>query len=299
MTFRGSGQMGSSNVSSGGGRGRGTVVGGGGLAAVIIGLVIYFVTGQTGGTSGGALSLPGLEPTGESSATGGDPATDAHLEACTYDQANDGDTVCLIKATTISLDKIWPTLIPNYTAPATKIFSGNVTTGGCGSASSATGPFYCPADSTAYFDPTFFSDMLLQLGGSNENLSKMYVVAHEYGHHIENLTGIIDKASTDREGPESSSVRIELAADCYAGVWATNADNGDDDAALEPITEEQINSVITTATAIGDDEIQQTSGQEVNSESWTHGSSEQRVKWFMIGYNSGDPNSCDTFAGAI
>ena len=150
------------------------------------------------------------------------------------------------------------------------------------------GPFYCPADRTAYFDPSFF-DTLKRMGGSNGPLAQMYVVAHEYGHHVQNLTGALQKGN--RMG-NNGSVRVELQADCLAGVWAAHADKGPD-AMLAPLSKEQIASVIQTAKAIGDDTIQ---GSNSNPEGWTHGSAEQRSRWFSIGYQSGDMRRCDTFA---
>ena len=163
----------------------------------------------------------------------------------------------------------------------------------CGAASSSTGPFYCPADKTAYFDPTFF-DMLVKMGGSDGPLADV-----RRGPRVRPSRAEPDRfpAEGQQDGltrATSGLVRIELQADCYAGVWAYHADKGDD-ALLKPLTSDQIASAIQTARAIGDDTIQ---GSNSNPESWTHGSSKQRVKWFSTGYKSGDPNSCDTFSAS-
>ncbi len=282
MTFQGGGPLDTSTVSGGGG-GMGRIAIGGG-AGLIITLVALFLGIDPGSLTGG---------TGDGSGqvlTQGDAEIDAHIESCTIEKANTDD-ICRIVATVNSVNAVWSDLMPGYTPPRTKIFSGSVATG-CGPASSATGPFYCPADQTAYFDPSFFA-VLKQMGGSDGPLAQEYVVAHEYGHHVENLTGVLAKGNRmGSQGPRSGSVRIELQADCLAGVWAYHADKGPD-AMLEPLTQAQIGSVIQTAKAIGDDTIQ---GAGSNPEGWTHGSATQRSRWFGIGYGSGDPRRCDTFA---
>jgi len=280
VTFRGSGSIETDNVSGGGG-GRGGKIALGGGAGLLVTIVALLFGLNPGDIMGGGDC-------------GNDTAAvseiDQHLNTCTIEKANT-DTICRIKYTTISLDRVWSDLMQGYTEPKTVIFSDAVDTG-CGAASSSTGPFYCPADKTAYFDPTFF-DTLVRMGGSDGPLSQMYVVAHEYGHHVQNLTGALQKGNQmGSHGATSGSVRIELQADCYAGVWAYHADKGED-AMLEPLTSDQIATAIQTARAIGDDTIQ---GSNSNPEGWTHGSAKQRVKWFSTGYKSGDPGSCDTFS---
>jgi predicted metalloprotease len=285
VTFSGSGSIETGNVSGGGGGGgRGGRIALGGGAGVLVTIVALLFGLNPGDIMGGGG--------GSSDDTAVVSEIDKHLQSCTYEKAN-SDTICRIKATTVSVDRVWTDLLKGYTEPKTVIFSDTVNTA-CGAASSSTGPFYCPADKTAYFDPTFF-DMLVKMGGSDGPLSQMYVVAHEYGHHVQNLTGSLQKGNKmGSHGATSGSVRIELQADCYAGVWAYHADKGDD-ALLKPLTSDQIASAIQTARAIGDDTIQ---GSNSNPESWTHGSSKQRVKWFSTGYKSGDPNSCDTFSAS-
>ncbi len=254
---------------------------GGGLGLVVTLVAMFFGLDLGGLTGPSGTSVTQEQGTGSSQ-------LEQEIRACTYEKANAGDSVCIIAATADSLNTIWPQLLTGYTKPQTQIFSGSIDTA-CGHATSAMGPFYCPADQTAYFDPTFFQE-LKAMGGSDGNLAQMYVVAHEFGHHVENLTGVLAKGQ--RMGNDGS-VRIELQADCLAGVWAHHAQEGTGTGYLKPVTEEQIASVIQTARAIGDDTIQ---GSHSNPESWTHGSADQRVRWFQVGYASGDPRRCDTFA---
>ncbi|MFT3899998.1 MAG: neutral zinc metallopeptidase [Gordonia sp. (in: high G+C Gram-positive bacteria)] len=304
MTFQGSGPLDTSTVSSGGTGGGGYGGGGvgyggggfgsggdggriamGGGSALIILLICLFL-GVNPGNLLGSTGAPGAGVGPAQPQSTANDEIQQQISQCTIEKANEND-ICRIVATVESVDKVWARLLPGYTNPSTKIFSRAVNTG-CGPASSGMGPFYCPADQTAYFDPSFFAE-LKRMGGDDGPLSQMYVVAHEYGHHVENLLGVLQKGN--RMG-NNGSVRIELQADCLAGVWAANADKGPD-AMLAPITQDQISSVITTAKAIGDDTIQ---GARSNPEGWTHGSAEQRTRWFMTGYQSSDMRRCDTFA---
>ena len=284
MTFQGDGPLDTSGVSGGGGgggRGRVALGGGAGLIVAIVAVLFGVNPGDILGGDGGTAAPQGTS----------NQAIQQQIDSCTVQKANT-DTICRIVATTNSLDEVWPTLVRGYTKPKTVIFSDAVSTGGCGSATSSVGPFYCPGDRTAYFDPTFFDTLANQLGGSNGPLAQEYVVAHEFGHHVQNLMGTMEEAQRlGSRGATSGSVRLELQADCYAGVWAEHADKGPD-AMLAPISQEQISEVIQTAKAIGDDTL---SGRN-DSEGWTHGSSAQRVRWFQTGYRTGDPASCDTFS---
>jgi predicted metalloprotease len=178
--------------------------------------------------------------------------------------------------------------------PATLVlYSDAVSTGGCGNASSAVGPFYCPGDSRVYLDQTFYEDMQRQLGGGGD-FAWAYVIAHEMGHHVQNLLGTDDRvAQLTQDNPDEEnelSVRTELQADCYAGVWgATVFKEGD-------LEEGDLEEAFDTAEAIGDDRLQEQAGGSVNPDTFTHGTSEQRRTWFDTGYESGDPSACDTFS---
>ena len=169
--------------------------------------------------------------------------------------------------------------LPGYTRPRVELFTGSVDTG-CGPATSDVGPFYCPVDQTAYFDTDFFEVLRTDFGSTGGPLAEEYVVAHEFGHHVQNLQGTLGRAQQGAQGPTGSGVRTELQADCYAGVWAHYAaitkQEGTDVPYLEPLSDQDIADALSAAAAVGDDRIQQAATGYVNPESWTHGSSEQR-----------------------
>jgi predicted metalloprotease len=294
MTFNEGMQIDTSTTSSsgggGGGGGRGIAIGGGlgGLIVVVLALFLGVDPGSVlpqGGT--GQYDTQGVEAPG------------FDLSQCkTGKDAND-ILGCRIVATGNSVDGVWSQLLKGYTRPKVRIFSEQVQTG-CGPATTDVGPFYCPVDQTAYFDTSFFQTLVDQFGSSGGPLAQEYVVAHEFGHHVQNLQGTLGRAQQGAQGSQGGSVRTELQADCYAGVWAHYASitkqEGTDVTFLEPLSDKDINDALSAASSVGDDRIQQSSTGRVNPESWTHGSSAERQKWFTTGYQTGDPNKCDTFA---
>lgn len=287
-----SGNVGRASGGGGGLRGGGLALGGGSGCVFLIILVIWTLLG------GNPLALLG----GASGpATQGGPASS--LEECqTGADANTNDD-CLVQATIESADSLWASAAPEagipFEEPRGELFTDQVSTG-CGAATSQTGPFYCPADQTIYIDTAFFASLQSTFGASGGQLAKEYVVAHEYGHHIQRLEGTMSQIDRSDLGPQGDQVRLELQADCYAGLWAHHASSTVDDNGtpmLEPLTEQQIQDALSAASAVGDDNIQENvSGGQSTPETWTHGSSEQRMHWFTVGYQEGTVGACDTFA---
>lgn len=305
MTFKENARLDTTQVRSGGGsggrRGGGGMVAGGGVGGIIL-LVLYLLLGGglDGGGGGGATEPQSWSFSDSEVGTEGEGVSDDFSHCQTGADANEHRD-CLVVGTVNSVQDFWTSAWSEYQPAQTVIFSGVVQTG-CGTADSQVGPFYCPLDQQVYIDVSFF-DQLEAMGGDGGSLSQMYVVGHEYGHHVQNLNGVLGRAQQDPQGPESGAVRVELQADCYAGVWVAHADgtrlDQEDEAILEPVTQAQIQSALSAAEAVGDDRIQEQAQGRVTPESWTHGSSEQRQHWFLTGYESGDPNQCDTFSGEL
>lgn len=275
---------------------------GGGFAGLLI-IVLFIVLTQCTGGGGG---VPGPAGGIDAGQTGNDTSRmdDAERYAnCRTGADAENDQDCARVAVENSLVNYWSKALPDQSGtrfePANLLtFSGAVNTG-CGQASSQVGPFYCPADQKIYLDTTFFADVLeKQLGGQGGDFVEPYVVAHEYGHHIQNLLGTMGQVRT-QQGPESDAVRLELQADCYAGMWARSASDTTDaegEKILLDLDEGDIQEAVDSAKTVGDDRIQKKSGGRVDQEGWTHGSAEQRKRWFMMGYENGSMQSCDTFS---
>jgi predicted metalloprotease len=266
-------------------------VGGGGLG--VVGLAIYLLLALlSGGNALGQLAPLDGEQVGR-----GDTPVDINSECRTGQDANERED-CRIVAVVNSVQKFWDGVFQRsnrqYQYVNTVFFTDQVQTG-CGYADSQVGPFYCPEDKHVYIDLGFF-DELGKFGAPDTAFVESYVIAHEYGHHVQDQLGVLDRIRGSQPGPESLGVRSELQADCYAGVWAAHAvETG----LVEQVTQADVNSGLDAAAAIGDDRIQQQTQGQVNPETWTHGSSEQRRRWFSHGYEEGRPAVCDTFTGSI
>ena len=285
MRVRNSARLDSSQVSDRRGmRGGGLAIGGGGLIGIV-----FLLIQVLGGGGGGSTALDFQQPS-----AGVDDGAGLSQECRTGADANQRED-CRIVGVVNSVQEYWSDeLGGRYQEAQTVFFTGGTTTG-CGSASSAVGPFYCPADSTIYIDLSFYDDLQQRFGAQGGPFAQAYVIAHEYGHHVENLLGVLERSRDGSTGPQSSAVRVELMADCFAGAWARGAvDTG----YIEELTDADIRDGLDAAAAIGDDRIQEMSQGQVNPESWTHGSSEQRQRWFVNGYRNG-ADGCDTFAGTV
>ncbi len=265
-------------------RGKGGLALGGG-AVGIIGLLVTLLL-NAGGGGGGGIDITDIFSQVQGGSSG------------TVDPADEP----LVEEMSAALDDIqgfWASdegLGAQYRDATLVLFTNQVSTGGCGSAPSSVGPFYCPADSQAYIDLSFFRDLDRRFGAPGD-FARVYVLAHELGHHVQNLLGdnarVRQASGADPSRANELSVRLELQADCYAGLWGRSAQ---DRGLIEP---GDLEEGLAAAAAVGDDRIQEQSGRGVDQESWTHGTSAQRVKWFRKGFDSGEPTQCDTFAGDL
>ncbi len=290
---RSRGRSGGSSRTSGGLPIPGGAAGGGSVIGIIIAVVAFVIA-----TQGGGSDVPGLGG-GSGYDTSAFTDTGRYAGCQTGEDANESAD-CARVAVENSLTAFWADELGSSFRPEKRIvtFSGGIDTGGCGSATSDVGPFYCSGDETIYLDDAFFSDVLVgQLDGPSGAFVEPYVLAHEYGHHISNLIGTLGQV-TGEKGPQSSGVRLELQADCFAGVWtkhATETEDSEGNVLLLELSQDDIDTALEAAKSVGDDYIQKQSGGRVDEEVWTHGSSDQRRKWFMVGYDQGRMEACNTF----
>jgi predicted metalloprotease len=279
--------------SGGGGRGGGLPTGmipvGGGIGGIILLVVIVLLSGGLPGGGGSAD-----EPVTQNTAAG-------NLDSCKKGSDLQSNSDCRFVFYQNSIESFWSAELARrgkkYTRAPMRVFDGSVNTG-CGPATSAVGPFYCPPDKRVYLDLGFFKTLQTDLGARGGEFAEAYVVAHEYGHHIQNLYGILDRIKT-RNGPTSDSVRSELQADCLAGIWtnhATTVPGKNGQPLITELSEDDIARGLDAAASVGDDRIQQKTQGQVTPESFSHGTAAQRMKWFKTGMDSGDMTTCDTWS---
>jgi uncharacterized protein len=310
MRFNPKARIDQSQVENRGGGGLGGGLGGGGMRlpipsggggkmglGTIVMIVLFVILTQC--TS---LNVPGTGSGGT-----GTNATGTTADSCKTGEDANNSQDCAIDLITNSVQNYWSQAYEQqigqpYQDIRTVKYSGQ-TTSGCGTASSSMGPFYCPNDKLVYLDTSFMQDMLQgQLGAKGGPFALAYVIAHEYGHHVQDELGILGKIRT-QQGETSDSVKTELMADCLAGAWAKSAQtttDADGNKIIEDLTQDDIARAIDAAQAVGDDRIQKQTSGRVNPDSWTHGSSEQRVHWFNVGLEKGTIEACNTFsAGSL
>ena len=270
-----------SQMGGGGNGGKIAIGGGAGLIVVVLALLFGINPGDILGGSGQA---------------GSGSSDSSPFAQCTKGSDIDKDRNCRFVAYTNSIQDYWGATVKNYKVIKVDTFTGQVSTA-CGTASSAVGPFYCPPDTTVYLDLGFFDELTGKLGAEGGDAAEAYVLAHEFGHHVQNLVGTMAKVQGNDQGtgPKSAQVRLELQADCYAGVWFKHATQ-DPDSPITDVSTDDLNRALDAAGAVGDDRIQQKTQGQVTEETWTHGSAANRQKWLTRGFSTGNPNQCDTFA---
>jgi predicted metalloprotease len=295
-----------------GGRPGGGYSGGGSNSGALVtaGILSSLMRGKGGRGVLGVLLLIGLVMLATSMCSGGQPggsdqaavgavagASDDLAVRCNQQGAIEQYPDCLLVKAFNEADEVWSAefarLGQEYRQPSLTFFDGSVSTA-CGPATTAVGPFYCPGDENIYFDLGFARE--LQGLGVEGDYANVYIMAHEFGHHLQNITGIEQQVrrlqAQDRRRANQYGVKMELQADCFAGAWGRMAD----DRGNVAVTDREVRDAMNAAAAVGDDRIQQSAGQRVNPETWTHGSSAQRQQWYLVGFNSGDINRCSTFA---
>ncbi|MFC4012843.1 neutral zinc metallopeptidase [Nonomuraea purpurea] len=277
-----------------GGRGGGCLL----LLLAVAGLFLFGVvpspfTGGQGGPQGGGQAPnapPALSPSGNLA------------ERCRKGSDTNQSEDCRIVGTVNSIQSYWRQAFQERGLgpyrPAKTVLYSQAVNSGCGPADSAVGPFYCPADRKVYLDLSFFNTLQRDFGAKGGPVAQAYVIAHEYGHHVQNLLGTMNRIDVDsRPGAESPSVRLELQADCYAGVWIHNAVKTG--FYRVPFSRADIAEALNAAAAVGDDSIQRRTQGHITPDAFTHGTSQQREKWFVTGYETGVPERCDTFSGTV
>ena len=261
----------------------GAGIAGGGIGAVVLAAIGYFVFGIDPQTTQQITSQ-----------LGGVGSSEQGTQGSPEDQAG-----AFVDVIGTNVDDVWMTRLQGYQPPTVVLYEQGASTG-CGFGQSAMGPFYCPSDRRVYLDLSFWRQMESQLGASAADFARAYVIAHEYGHHVQTLMGTsqqVQRAQQRASGPAEAnqySVALELQADCYAGVWAANAGAVSNGAVT--LEAGDLEEGLRTAAAIGDDTLQRRQGGRVVPEGFTHGSSAQRAEWLRRGYESGDPAACDTFS---
>jgi predicted metalloprotease len=280
MRFRDDAQLDTGQVTDRRGMSGPVAIGGvGGVAGLILVIVLTLLNNGT---------TPNLQIGG--APAGGGNSSDLAASCHTGADANQQED-CRIVAVINSVQQFWSTHLDGYQEANTVFFSESTSTG-CGNATTDVGPFYCPTDATVYIDLGFYDELRSRFGAKGGPFAEAYVIAHEYGHHVQDLEGTLSGSQDGTTGPTSSSVRTELQADCYAGVWAKGAV---DTKFIVDLTSDDIKDGLDAAASVGDDRIQQAAQGRVNPESFTHGTAEQRQRWFQRGYDGGTRGSCDTF----
>lgn len=252
---------------------------GGGLGGIVLIVIIFVVLQLMGGGLGGS------QGGGTTSSLGPNDQMGQFVNSVTVDVQTFWDEQFRASGS-------------DYPETVTVLFTNGTQTA-CGAASSATGPFYCPADQKVYLDPGFFDELSRRFGAPGD-FAQAYVIAHEFGHHVQDVLGTMDQVQSQQTSGNANelSIRLELQADCLAGMWANWVMAHPDQANVESITDADVREGLTAAAAVGDDRIQEQATGTIDKESWTHGSSEQRMKWFNVGFKQGSLSACDTFAPA-